>query len=334
LNIIAQDGIDYILRNNLDPARTALWITETRLTCNIRMYPQFIKTIFENHGNGMEQVDIYSGEVAHNDLSIAVTYYTYFAYMFSGLIRRLGCKLRPYELNAGETNLAIDYAISTLIHAFEGHAKLDPTLKKALAPFSDIRLKKDNRPLVAIFGDFFVRDNDIMNQGLIFDIERFGGEVHTTPYSEFYNLAFENVMRRRIIKDGPLRVAGLRGLAKGLNQIQNRFYRHFEPFLGKQKPSLSPLKNEKNLDKFKIDKFHSGESYDNLLKIFHIRNLYPDTRLFVQTNPAFCCPSLITEAMKSEIRKETGIPIVTITYDGTTEKKNDVLAPYLNSILK
>ena len=332
LNIIAQDGIDYIKKYDLNPADTSLWIAETKLTCNIRMYPQFIKTIFENHGLGMEKVEVYSGEIAHNEMSVILTYYTYLAYMFSGLIRRVGCKIRPYEVNHGETNNAVLYAINTLVKGFEGRAKLDIALKKALEPFYDIRREGSNRPLVAIFGDFFVRDNDVMNQGLIYDIERFGGEVHTTPYSEFYKLAFENVMRRIAVRDGYFTVLGLRGLSGGLNLIKNHFYRHFEPFLGRQKPSLSPLKNERNLDNFKIDMYHSGESYDNLLKIFHITNLYPETRLFVQTNPAFCCPSLVTEAMKTEIRKHTGIPIVTITYDGTTEKKNEIIAPYLSSL--
>jgi len=36
--------------------------------------------------------------------------------------------------------------------------------------------------------------------------------------------------------------------------------------------------------------------------------------------------------MKKEIWKQIGIPIVTINYDGTTEKKNDILAPYLQSL--
>ena len=321
LNIIAQDGIEYISKHKLDPANTSLWITETRLTCNIRMYPQFIKTIVENLGGGFEKVDIYSGEIAHNELSVAITYYTYFAYMFSGLIRRVGCKLRPYELIAGETDRAIADAINILIRAFEGKAGLEPSLRKALEPFYDIKTEKTKRPMVAIFGDFFVRDNDVMNQGLIYDIERFGGEVHTTPYNEFYNLSSHNVMRRRAVKDGMLVVAGLRGLAGGLNLLYKRYYRHFEPFLGPRRKGLKQSVNEHNLEKFNIDEYHSGESYDNLLKIFYIAHTYPETKLFVQANPAFCCPSLITEAMKKEIWKQTGIPIVTITYDGTTEKK-------------
>jgi hypothetical protein len=54
----------------------------------------------------------------------------------------------------------------------------------------------------------------------------------------------------------------------------------------------------------------------------------------VQANPAFCCPSLVTEAMTSEIRLLTGVPVVTITYDGTSDYKNDVIIRYLDGKVK
>lgn len=78
-----------------------------------------------------------------------------------------------------------------------------------------------------------------------------------------------------------------------------------------------------------IKPYHSGESYDNLLKIFYLLGKYPDVSLFVQTNPGFCCPSLVTEAMKADIQRITGVPIVTITYDGTSESKNELVIPYI-----
>ena len=56
---------------------------------------------------------------------------------------------------------------------------------------------------------------------------------------------------------------------------------------------------------------------------------YPDVSLFVQTNPAFCCPALVTEAMTRQIKKMTGVPIVTITYDGTSDRVNDLIVPYI-----
>jgi len=49
----------------------------------------------------------------------------------------------------------------------------------------------------------------------------------------------------------------------------------------------------------------------------------------VQTNPAYCCPSLVTEALAPRIEKLTGIPVVSIEYDGTMGMKNEDIIPYL-----
>ena len=73
---------------------------------------------------------------------------------------------------------------------------------------------------------------------------------------------------------------------------------------------------------------------DNILKIYYITKYHPDVALFVQTNPAFCCPSTITEAMAADIVKKTGVPIVSITYDGTGGNKNESIIPYLKFAAK
>jgi hypothetical protein len=65
------------------------------------------------------------------------------------------------------------------------------------------------------------------------------------------------------------------------------------------------------------------------IKIYYLKKYHPDIALFVQTSPAFSCPSLITEAMASRIEKVTHTPIVAITYDGTGGNKNEVIIPYL-----
>ncbi len=62
---------------------------------------------------------------------------------------------------------------------------------------------------------------------------------------------------------------------------------------------------------------HTGEAMENLLKIHHLSTHYPDLSMFVQTSPAFCCPSLVTEAFNDAIEEKTGCPVVTIIYDGT-----------------
>ncbi|MBN1686634.1 MAG: hypothetical protein JW852_08265, partial [Spirochaetales bacterium] len=67
-----------------------------------------------------------------------------------------------------------------------------------------------------------------------------------------------------------------------------------------------------------------------LLKIMHILKAHPDVALFVQTNPAFCCPSLVTEAMSADIERITGVPVVSVTYDGTETFKNSAVIPYIH----
>jgi hypothetical protein len=74
---------------------------------------------------------------------------------------------------------------------------------------------------------------------------------------------------------------------------------------------------------------HTGESMENLLKIFYLTKQHPQVALFVQASPGFCCPALVTEAMAGDIEAKTGVPLVSITYDGTGGMKNDAILPYL-----
>lgn len=328
LNIITQEFIEYIRKNNLDPGNTMLWMIETRLTCNIRLYPFYIKSLLDNHGNDMEKALVYLGDITHLDISLAACLNAYLAYMIGGLIRRVGCRIRPYEMTRGETDAVIREGIGILEKAFLGKAPMEKSIKQVISLFEQIEYKPEKRPKVAIFGDLYVRDNNVLNQDLIHVIEDAGGEVITTPYHEYVKMAAENSIRRLAAKGHNLEALGYKAMLAGIKLVDNNYYKHFKKLLGDQAP-IHPLKLENQLELFNIKKLHSGESYDNILKIFYILENHPDVALFVQTNPAFCCPSLVTEAMKNEIRRITGVPIVTITYDGTSEFKNDIIVPYL-----
>jgi predicted CoA-substrate-specific enzyme activase len=333
LNIIAQSCIDYIDNHNLNPADTMLWLAECFVSCNVKMYPHYIKTIFEKHGHGMENTSVYLGALSHLEISVKTCIRAYFCYMLGGLLRRLVTKLRPYEVVPGETNQALAHSIEHIEKAFHGRDSLDNALRFAMKHFEEIECIDEQRPKVAIFGDLFVRDNDVMNQQLFSTIEKAGGEVINTPYHEYVKITVENAIRRRVAMGRRLEAISIKALISILDVLDKGYYNYFEPFLG-PKSEIDAKKLEKNLEFFNIKSLHGGESYENILKIFHLLNKYPDISLFVQTNPAYCCPSLVTEAMKDEIFRQTGIPIVTLTYDSTSEQKNDILLPYIHSLKK
>jgi len=328
VNIIAQEFIEYIEKNGLIPGNTILWMTKSWISCNLRFYPYYTKSLLEAYGNGFEKASVYYGELSHLEISLSTSYFAYFAYLLGGLIRKLGCKIRPYEMNKGETDQTIEQSIKILEDAFLGNRSMDKSVTEVVALFDGIRKKSGQRPGVAIFGDLYVRDNDIMNQDLIHAIENAGGEVITTPYTDLVKITIENVLRRAVARGDYFETGLYRVMLASLKILEEKYYKQFKKFIG-DKPVINPKILEKNLAKFNINPFHSGESYENILKIFYIVENYPGIRLFVQTNPAFCCPSLVTEAMTHEIKRITGIPVVTLTYDGTAEYKNDVILPYL-----
>ncbi len=334
INIIAQDFIDYVEKNGLDPSRTMLWMMEGKMACNLRQYPYYIKRILENYGNGMELASVYSGEISHREMSLGVTYYVYFAYMLGGLFRKTACRIRPYELVSGQTDEVFEEVHRILVKALEGKQSIDSAVHEGLALVDTIRYDRGSRkPLVAIFGDLYVRDNDIMNQGLIRDIEEAGGEVLVTPYHDYTKIVIENIFRRASLRGEHLQTGLNRVFLNVLKFMDDKHYKPFGRFLGPA-PVIRPRALERHLEKFNIHPLHSGESYDNILKIFYILENYPGVALFVQTNPSFCCPALITEAMTRRIRDITGVPVVTLTYDGTSDRRNDVVVPYIRRAME
>ena len=278
--------------------------------------------------NDLKRLMFTLGDMSHREISVRTTYYAYFAYMLGGLIRKLACKIRPYELVKGATNDTLKDSVTILEKAFLGESPLEESLAVAVNIFGNIKCHNGTKPKVAIFGDLYVRDNDIMNQGLIDTIENAGGEVITTPYTDYVRIAKENAFRRSMNSGYYLETGFYKLLLLALDPLDKKYYKYFEKYLGKQ-PVIDSKKLEQNLAKFNIGLYHHGESYENILKIFYLIENYPDISLFVQTNPGFCCPSLITEAMTNDIKRITGIPVVTITYDGTSDYKNDIIVPYL-----
>jgi predicted CoA-substrate-specific enzyme activase len=333
VNIVAQEFIDYVENHHLHPENTMLWMAKCYVTCNLRLYPFYVKNLLESYGNGFEKASVYFGDLSHLEIAVSTGYYAYFAYLLGGLIRKIGCKIRPYEIIKGQTDEVIMKSIRILEPAFLGKRPMDAAVTEVVSLFDKIRRKEGSKPRVAIFGDLYVRDNDIMNQNLIKTIEENGGEVITTPYSDLVKITIENQIRRALERGDYFKTGLYRVMISSIKILEDRYYKQFNKHLG-NKPVVDPLRLEKNLAKFNISPFHSGESYENILKIFYILENYPDITLFVQTNPAFCCPALVTEAMALEIKRITGIPVVTLTYDGTSGDKNDVVVSYLNAAVR
>ncbi len=326
VSAIAQEAMDHVRDHRLDPAKTVLWVGRGRWSCGIPLYPRFLKGLFEQEG--MPDLGVYVGDIAYTDITPAATLGAYFAYQFGGWLRRIACRTRPYELQKGRTDELVAAWRSRFETLFEYRGNRLRALRTMAQEFRDIPLGVGRRPKVGIFGDLYVRDNEVMNQDLIRCIEDAGGEAVTTPYSDYVKIIagahFGRLMRRREYGD----LAKFRLIIGAIDKLERRYHREVEDLVG---PRIDWRRAglEEELGRFNFVIEQAGESYENALKMLHLVTQYPDISLFVQTSPAFCCPSLVTEALGESVERVLGVPLVTVTYDGTGGDRNAAIIPYI-----
>ncbi len=331
-NVIAEEVMDYIGAEGLDPEKTTLWMPRSGLVCNLAMYPAFIKTLLENQGDDFRKVGVFSGEFTFVDISLRTTINAYFAYLFGGLLRRIACMLRPYEIAAGSVDKAVEDSVEELIRAFQGDEKKLQAVKNTVSRLEGVAVipeeERPCRPKAAIFGDVYIRDNEVINQNIIKTIESAGGEVVTTPYSDYVKIIagayFKKLRKRKHYRE----LVIYRNMLRAISLLEGIYYRHFSRFKISPAPHRNPYLREE-IGSFGLRIEHTGESFENTLKIFHVLKAHPDISLFVQLSPAFCCPSMVTEAMAPRIESVTGVPVVSVIYDGTGTPVNDAVVPYI-----
>jgi predicted CoA-substrate-specific enzyme activase len=326
VSAIAQGAMDYVRTHDLDPADAIVWMGKGNWSCGIPLYPQFIKGLFEQEG--LSNLSVYIADFTFTDISPRATIGAYFAYQFGGWLRALICRTRPYEFYKGQTDETAAVWQKRLEDHFEFGGNRIELLREMIAAFQSIPVTREPRPKVGVFGDLYVRDNDVMNQDLIRKIEAAGGEAVTMPYSDYVKIvarsAFGRMLRRRDLAE----FARLRIIFAAIERLERPFQWEIEPVLGPpvdwRRPGL-----DQELSRFNMVLEQAGESYDNALKILNLITRHPEIALFVQTSPAFCCPSLVTEALSELMERVSGVPIVTITYDGTEGDKNSAITPYI-----
>ena len=325
---IAQGFIECMEANHLDPEHTVLWMSHSELACNIKLYPHFIQSHLKAHGHGMEKAGVFVGALSFIDISLRAGMNAYFAYLFGGLLRKMICRVRPYEVIPGTTDTLTQQAMEIFCDAMAGHRTKESAVSQVTELFSTIEIRGERRMKVALFGDLYVRDNDVMNQDMIRVIEAHGGEAITTPYNDYAKMIAQKYFKKWFSEGKYMNLLSYKSLLAAMNTLEKRYLTYFERVLSDVHHTYDD-DPEAILSAYHLSTENTGESMDNILKVHYIKKHYPDVGLLVQLSPAFCCASLITESMMEKIEAVTGVPMVCVTYDGTGGDKNRQIIPYL-----
>jgi predicted nucleotide-binding protein (sugar kinase/HSP70/actin superfamily) len=332
ISAISQAAIETIKKYDLKPEKTALFLnTITNLACNFPQYPIMAKKIFEDVGHGFEKLQIFASEFEMKEFPIEVITDVYIGYLLGGLLRKIACRIRPYEIVPGTTNKIIEKGRQLLYDTTVLRKSREEVFAEILTRIRQIPVSEGigKKPKVSIIGDLYVRDNDLFNQQLIRELENYGAEVVTTPFTFILRLlAFKhkNILR----EDGRyISLMKFRLLIDYLEKIERKYYKIAENVIQESFPNLNDRLFD-ILENYDLILDHGGETAQNIVKVFALMEHYPDLSLFIHVNPIFCCPGLVSESIFKKVEKDIGKPIVSITYDGTTTKRNDILAPYIH----
>jgi predicted CoA-substrate-specific enzyme activase len=331
LSAILGSVIHTIRSEGLDPSRCSVYTPISMLPCNFPQFPLILDIGL--HRAGLEGVHIETdrvpgGRPPYSRVNISMLH----CYVLGSIIRQMAAVVRPYEREPGATNAVRDWAVAELAATMEHGEDVKETLARCVEAFAAIpTTERGGRPRIALIGDLYVKSNDVFNQYLEEYIEKLGGEVLITPWSELLQISQINAIdgfRRRGQYHRWMPVEALR---RYVVRIEAEYRRITAPVIAQPHAAVDPWILDE-VRKFGIHPEVGGETMINVSKVlFYLLKYNPDA--IIHINPMFCCPGAVSASILERIQELYGIPVVNIFYDGTGDP-NRVLRPHVHYFVR
>jgi len=227
---------------------------------------------------------------------------------------------RPYEVNKGETEgLYREYLrrIEGAIRSRNGD--IPRILTEMQRDFASIKKTKEERPLIGIIGEIFVRHNAFSNEDVVRKVEVLGGEVWLAPVEEWIYYVNLMALRKSLVrfKHNPSRDAMSDILTTLITRymqrrIEHEYSRPLKRFLKTwREPSTREIL--RNASPYLDDSFE-GEAILSIGKAVDF--IKAGVSGIISVMPFGCMPGTIVGALMKGLRRDTGIPCLNIAYDG------------------
>jgi len=318
--------IHTVRKYSLKPSKTAAIIPTSFIPCNFPQIPLIMYLGFKKAG--LEDLKIFTTAVANQDEPLLINLTLMKIYMIAGLIHQIVAKIRPYEVNKGETEQIRNIIIEQLKKAIINGHDLPEAFQDVVRNFSNIKVDKsgERRPILIIIGDLYVVCNKTFNYNIEKAIEKAGGEVLPPTFIDIYHFSNLNKIELCSKHRSFISLIETKALNAFVRFYDNKFRKIAAPVLG----GIHPLFDKqllKQLRNIGIPPELTGETAINMLKIlYYLHYFHPDA--VVHINPLYCCPGTVTSAICSWINKSFNIPIINLFYDGLNNP-NENLKPYI-----
>lgn len=228
---------------------------------------------------------------------------------------------RPYEKEKGASDsLYQEYLEKTCLSLSGRNGQPEDVIKSMRRAFQAVPRTGEQRPLIGIVGEIFVRSSRFSNEDLVRKCEELGGEVQLASVEEW--VYYINLMgiRKSLIKRDVSAI--IENLLKRFFQkrTEHRYGKLMEGFL---KNLHEPTTTEvlKKAAPYVHDSFE-GETVLSIGKAVDM--MANGASGVINAMPFGCMPGTIVTALMRAVSRDYGVPSISIPYDGTESPTTEI----------
>ena len=305
----------------IDASKSSFFMPDHNGPCRFGEYNKLHRIIFDKLGYTSAEIVHPSNEDAY--ASIAPGYSMKWrkncwkGIVAGDLLRKMQEQTRPYEIEKGKTDAVYEMYLQKSIKSVENNCVgLTKLLKEAAQEFKSIPVRNfGSKPIVAIVGEIFMRDNPFCSDFLVQRLENLGAETAMAPFAEWVNYS-----TIRFARDSRWK-GNIKNLFKA--RVQLFFQKAMEKKITGSLKNIYKLTNEVEVEEMleNCGEFiHKDYDGDPPLAIGSAV-LLAEKQIAGVVNilPFTCMPGTINCTVSNNLRKEhNGLPWENFAYDGNT----------------
>ncbi len=329
-----------------EPRGEAFFQGSAQGPCRYGMYSMLQRRVLDRLGHTETDVVSLGIGTAEGGPGVGFVLATYTGFVAVDLLRKLLFHTRPYERTPGASDrLFAQYlrelvdilptareGLSTragLLRALLGRnlGPWEEVLARAARDFQAVPRRQEERPLIGVVGEFYLRMHPRANQEIIRKLEAAGAEAWLAPLSELF--AYANYQTGWIAEDLQRDAPTWRGwleilLRRFLRRVSEVSDHRLHHALGHYVATLEDAPIGEILRKGSewIHPQFGGEAILSMGKAADLADRGLDG--IVSVTPFHCMPGMIVAALSHPFRREAGgIPFLNLEYDGFEDSARD-----------
>ncbi|KAF0236291.1 MAG: CoA-substrate-specific enzyme [Prolixibacteraceae bacterium] len=315
-----------LMEPGIDPKKVSFFMPNHNGPCRFGDYNKLHRIIFDKLGFDDVHLMTPSNDNAYADLA-GKDSKTFRKNAWSGivgldLLRRLLQERRPYELVKGESDkVYLKYRTELENAVTDGAKNVGSVLERAGKAFHAVEANLGKRkPVIAVVGEIFMRDNPFCSGHLIERLEALGAETIISPFGEWLHYSSYRYWRDSVWK------GDLKGLFK--SKVQQVYQHYVAKKLSGKVSGYLTMRKELEIDeilKLCSPYIHKDYDGDPPIALGSAAGLVEtDISGVANILPFTCMPGTIICAVSNDFKKDHhNIPWLNYAYDGQEDSSNE-----------